>query len=350
MHSVPKTLHWLLLILVVLLALYPVYAEPLLGDQARFFLQKLTTMMILAVFAMSLDLIVGFTGLVSLGHALYFGLSGYVLALVVPEAAAGSVWITLPVCLAITAGAALVIGLLCIRTTGVYFIMVTLAFGQMLFYLFNDSAFAGGSDGLYIFFTPEMKIGDLVILDLGDRLTFFYVSLAAMVGVYLLLFAIVRSPFGQVIQGIHANEHRVRALGYNTVIYKLVSFVIAGTLAGLAGYLAAMQFGFVNPSNLHWHASGSVLMMVIMGGMGTVFGPALGAFAFELLHYFYEGLTEHWLLLMGFTVIGLVLFLPRGLGGLLLSLTGRSRDRLDAIDEPDAEPDEPETTPGEPTR
>lgn len=340
MHSVPRTLHWLLFVMVVLLALYPLYAEPLFGDQARFFLQKLTTMMILAIFAMSLDLIVGFTGLVSLGHALYFGLAGYVLALIVPDAAAGSVWITLPVSLAVTAGAALVIGLLCIRTSGVYFIMVTLAFGQMFFYLFNDSAFAGGSDGLYIFFTPEMKIGDLVILDLGNRQTFFYVSLAAMVAVYLLLFAIVRSPFGQVIQGIHANEHRVRALGYNTVTYKLVSFVISGTLAGLAGYLAAMQFGFVNPSNLHWHASGSALMMVILGGMGTLFGPALGAFAFEMLHYFYEDLTEHWLLLMGFTVIGLVLFLPRGLGGLLLSLTGSKGALTPAVEEPDDEPDE----------
>ncbi|HXH03682.1 MAG TPA: branched-chain amino acid ABC transporter permease [Candidatus Competibacteraceae bacterium] len=321
LHSLPNALRWLLLAAVVVLALYPLYGGWLLGEKETFFLQKLTTMMILAIFAMSLDLLVGVTGLVSLGHALFFGLSGYVLALTAPAYEAASLWLTLPLSLAASAAAALVIGLLSIRTSGIYFIMVTLAFGQMFFYFFNDSALAGGSDGLYIYFKPEVKLAGFELLDLEDKQNFFYLALGAMVGVYLFLRILLRSPFGQVLQGIHANEHRIRALGYNATAFKLVSFVIAGTLAGLAGFLAAAQFGFVNPSNLHWHASGSALMMVIMGGMGTLFGPALGAFAFELLHYVYEDLTEHWLLLMGLTVISMVLFLPKGLGGLLLVLT-----------------------------
>lgn len=321
MHSLPTLLRWLLLGLVLLLALYPLYGGLLFGEKETFFLQKLTTTLILAIFALSLDLLVGITGLVSLGHALFFGLAGYTFALLAPEYAAANFWLMLPLCMAASAAAALLVGLLSIRTAGVYFIMVTLAFGQMVFYLFNDSAFAGGSDGLYIFFKPDTSIAGWMPFDLENKQTFFYVALVALVLVYGLLRQLVRSPFGYVLQGIHANEHRIRALGYNATVYKLVSFVIAGALAGLAGFLAAVQFGFVNPSQLHWHASGTALMMVIVGGMGTLFGPVLGAFAFEFLHYLFESWTEHWLLLMGLTIIAIVLFLPRGLGGWLVDMT-----------------------------
>lgn len=321
MRPLPSSLKMILLLLVMLLAAYPLYGELLLGEKANFFLQKLSTMMILAVFAMSLDLLVGMTGLVSLGHALFFGLSGYVLALIVPESEAGSLWITLPICLAASAGAALVVGALCIRTSGIYFIMVTLAFGQMLFYFFNDALFTGGSDGMYIYFKPSIMIGDVQLLDLDNKQSFFYVTFAVMIGVYLLLHTIMRSPFGHVIFGIHANEHRIRSLGYNVFKYKLVSFVLGGTLAGLAGYFAAAQFGYISPGSLGWHTSGTALMVVILGGMGTLFGPAIGAFVFELLQYGFESMTEHWLLLMGAMVIAVVLLLPNGIASLMLALT-----------------------------
>jgi len=307
--------------LVVLIALYPLYGEPLLGEKAEFFLQKLTSVMIYAIFAMSLDLLVGMTGLVSLAHAAFFGLAGYTFALMTPEFEAASVWVVLPASLAVTALAALVIGILCIRTSGVYFIMVTLAFTQMFFYFFFSNSAMGGSDGLFIYFKPSVTIAGATLLDLEDKQTFFYVTLGAMILVFLLLRMILHSPFGHVILGIRANEHRIRALGYNATLYKLVSFVIGGTLAGLAGFLFATQFGFVNPSLLGWHTSGEVLMMVILGGMGTLFGPAIGAFAFEFLRFVFESLTEHWPLLMGVMVIAVVLVLPRGLGGLLIDLT-----------------------------
>lgn len=325
MTFVPRTLSVVLVLLAALLAFYPVYGELLLGDQAEFFLQKLTTIVILAIFAMSLDLLVGVTGLISLGHALFFGLSGYTLALLAPEYEVANVLVMLPASLAVCALAALVVGALTIRTSGIYFIMATLAFGQMGFYFLNDAAFAGGSDGLYIFLKPQIMLGDFQLFDLENRLTFFYLALGTMVFVYLVLRMLMRSPFGRVLVGIHANEHRVQAIGYNTTIYKLVSFVIAGTLAGLAGFLSAMQYGFVNPTMLGWHASGDALMMVILGGVGTVFGPILGAFAFELLHYVFESITQHWLLLMGGVMIAVVLLLPHGLAGGLISLLERLR-------------------------
>ncbi|MDX1653878.1 MAG: branched-chain amino acid ABC transporter permease [Candidatus Competibacteraceae bacterium] len=325
MTFIPRSVTLVLALLVLLLALYPAYGELLFGERAEFFLQKLTTIIILAIFAMSLDLLVGITGLVSLGHALFFGTAGYALALLAPEYEAANIWWVLPASLAICALLSLVVGLLSIRTSGIYFIMVTLAFGQMGFYFLNDAAFAGGSDGLYIMFKPEVMIGDWQLLDLENKQTFFYVTLGAMVVAYGLLRMLMLSPFGRVLVGIHANEHRVRAMGYNATIFKVVSFVIAGTLAGLAGFLAATQYGFVNPAQLGWHTSGHALMMVILGGVGTLFGPILGAFAFELLHYLFESLTDHWLLLMGGVMIAVVLLLPHGLAGGLLALLERRR-------------------------
>ena len=336
MTVMPRSVSALLALLVLALALYPAYGDLLFGERATFFLQKLSTIMILAIFAMSLDLVVGVTGLVSLGHAAFFGLAGYTLALLAPEYEAANIWVVLPASLAASALAALVVGALCVRTSGIYFIMVTLAFGQMAYSFINDSAFAGGSDGMYILFKPEVVVGNTQLLDLENKQTFFYVALGAMVAVYLLLRMLIRSPFGRVLVGIHANEHRVRALGYNSAVYKVVSFVIAGTLAGLAGFLAAAQYGFVNPSQLGWHTSGNALMMVILGGVGTIFGPALGAFAFEILHYLFESATEHWLLLMGGMMVAVVLVLPHGLAGGLLMLMQRSQGGAEAEAEADS--------------
>ncbi|MBF0373607.1 MAG: branched-chain amino acid ABC transporter permease [Alphaproteobacteria bacterium] len=328
MIRLPRSIALLLLALVVLLALFPAYGPLLFPAKHAFLMQKLAGIMILAMLAMSLDLLVGVTGLVSLAHAAFFGLGGYGLALLSPEYEAANLWLVLPAALAGVAAASALVGWLSIRTSGIYFIMVTLAFGQMGYYLFNDSKGAGGSDGMYIMVTPSLEIAGTTLLRLGDKMTFYYVVLALFVGVYFGLRMLLASPFGRVVAAIGVNENRVRGLGFDPDRYKLVAFVIGCTVAGLAGFLAAMQYGFVNPSMLSWHHSGEALVMVILGGMGTLFGPALGAFVFELARFGLESMTEHWLAAMGVFVIVVVLALPKGIAGLLLRLA-RPKDEGD---------------------
>jgi branched-chain amino acid transport system permease protein len=306
------------------LALAGLAAMPLVAGV--FYLQLLTKIMILAIFAMSLDLLVGFTGLVSLGHAAYFGLAAYVLVLLSPAYEPANLWLSLPAAIAAASLAALVIGMLVLRTKGVYFIMATLAFAQMLYSFFAESGAIGGADGVYIYLKPEMPIFGRKLLDLEATADFYYLAFAAMVLVYLLLRTILRSLFGQVLVGIRDNEQRMRALGYPTFRYKLTAFVIAGAVAGLAGYLSAAQFGFVNPEILNWHRSGEVLMIVVLGGMGTLLGPAVGAFVLVLLQDFIAGLTTHWLLPMGLFVIVAVLALPDGIAGLRHALRRRGAE------------------------
>ena len=296
-------------------------AFPFVGE--KFYVQLVSKVMITAIFAMSLDLLVGYTGLISLGHAAFFGLAGYVVALMSPQYEAGNLWTTLPAAMAACALFALVTGLLVLRTSGVYFIMVTLAFAQMLFFLFHDTKLGGGSDGIYIYVKPEAKLGETSLIDLENVKVFYWFVLGWMVVVYAALRRVLASNFGRALVGIKTNEHRMRALGFPTFRYKLAAYVLAGALAGLSGYLAALQFGFVNPEILSWHTSGNVLMMVILGGMGTLYGAVIGSFAFNLLQ---EALSDaalfghwakHWQLAMGLCVIAVALFLPRGLAGLL---------------------------------
>lgn len=307
----------LLLAGLVALALYPLVGE-------TFYLQLIAKIMILAVFAMSLDLLVGFTGLVSLGHAAFYGLGAYTLMLMSPQYEAASLWLSLPAAVIAAAAGAFVIGLLVLRTSGVYFIMVTLAFAQMLYYYAVGSKALGGSDGAYIYVKPDAAILGWTPFDLGNRVQFYYLALAVMIAIYGLLRVVLRSPFGRVILGIRVNEHRMRGLGYPVLRYKLAAFTLAGGLAGLAGYLEAAQYGYVNPEFFGWQESGSLLMMVILGGIGTLFGPILGAFALTLLQdvlsdeAIFHGFHKHWLLPMGIFIILAVLLLPRGLAGLAL--------------------------------
>lgn len=317
-------------------------AFPWLGlENERYYLQMLTQMMILAIFAMSLDLLQGVTGLVSLGHAAFFGLAGYVLAFVTPATAAPSLWWTLPLAVAASALAALVIGFFVVRTRGIYFIMVTMAFGQMLFYLFFDNKALGGSDGLYVAFKPSTGFGgEWQPFDLEQPLTFYYLTLACLVAVYAFLRRLLFSPFGRVLAGIRVNEHRLRAVGYGTLGYKLAAFTLAGALAGLAGYLWAAQTGYVNPELLGFHQSAHAIMMVILGGMGNFAGAIVGAFAFEYLLHVFKDLTKHWQLLMGGFIVAVVLVAPRGILGLLQSaLTRRTPAQrvTAAVEEPGAE-------------
>jgi branched-chain amino acid transport system permease protein len=300
------------------LALLPLVAE-------KFYMQLFTKILIMAIFAMSLDLLIGYTGLVSFGHAAYFGAAGYVLALISPQYQAASFWTTLPIAIGASALLALAIGALVLRTSGIYFIMVTLAFSQMLFFLFHDTKIAGGTDGIYIYVRPTAEILGWKPFDLENVAHLYFVVLAVFVAVFVLLRVVLRSLFGRAIDGIRINEHRMRSLGYATFRYKLACFVLAGALAGLAGYLSAIQFGFVSPDLLAWHMSGSVLMMVILGGMGTLVGPALGAMVMMLLELGLQSLPEvagidigkHWQLLMGSFIVLVALLLPYGLIGLL---------------------------------
>lgn len=323
LHRYPKRVAIIMLVLTLFVAVFPLWGPAVFGDQVDFIQEKLTLMVILALFAMSLDLLVGIVGLVSLGHALFFGIGAYTLALASPDYSAASLWWMLPLVIAVSAVTALIVGLLVIRTKGIFFIMTTLAFGQMFFYFISTSQFAGGTDGVFIMFRPSVTVGETTLLDLSDPQTFFYFCLGLLVAGYLFIRWLTRSYFGQVLDGIHDNEHRMQTLGYATHGYKLAAFVISGVIAAIAGMLAAMQYGFANPAQLGWHASGEVLMMLILGGMGTIFGPILGAFGYEILLYVFEHLTTHWPILMGLTIIGAVLVLPRGIAGLIIAPPGK---------------------------
>jgi branched-chain amino acid transport system permease protein len=301
----------------VALALFPWFGTD-------FYVQTVARMMILAIFAMSLDLLQGVTGLVSLGHAAYFGLAGYALAFVSPETGPVSLWWSLPLAVAASGLAALLIGFFVVRTQGIYFIMVTMAFAQMVFYLFFDNKVLGGSDGLYINFKP-----DALWFDLENKATFYYFTLACLALSFVFLRRLLFSPFGRALNGIRINEHRMKSMGFATFGYKLTAFTLAGALAGLAGYLWGALTGFINPELMGFHMSAHAIMMVILGGMGNFAGAAMGAFAFEyLLHLFKDlpdvagmALGKHWQLWMGAFIVLIVVLAPRGLTGLLARMS-----------------------------
>jgi branched-chain amino acid transport system permease protein len=325
-HGLSRPLHVLVGVLAALLAVFPLLPEAI---ATPYNLGLLTQMMILAIFAMSLDLLLGVTGLVSLGHAGFFGLAGYVLALATPQNEPISLFWSLPLAVAASALAALLIGLLVVRTHGIYFIMVTLAFSQMLFFIFHDNKPLGGSDGLYVNFKPTVAVGGTELLNLDHKATLYWFTFAAFVGVYLFLRRLLASPFGRALAGIKVNDHRMRAMGFGTFGYKLAAFTLGGALAGLAGYLWGVKTGYINPELMGFHLSAHAIMMVILGGFGHIAGAAIGAFAFEYLIHLYKDLTKHWQLLMGGTIVLLVLFAPKGILGLLQALLGRlgSRER-----------------------
>jgi branched-chain amino acid transport system permease protein len=277
---------------------------------------------IYAVFALSLELLVGVTGLVSLGHAAFLGIGAYVTVLASGDSG-GSVARVLPLAVLAAAAYALFVGSLSLRTKGVYFIMVTLAFAQMAYFVFHDTKLAGGSDGLFLYAKPALGA-----LSLDDKRALYYVTIGTLIGTYALLAMLMRSRFGHALAGIRVNEQRMRAAGFSTYGYKLAAFVIAGALAGVAGFLLAVKDGAVNPELLSWHESGAVLLMLILGGIGRLRGAVIGAIAFTLLKELFQfeallgPLAGHWQMTLGFTIIAFVALLPKGLIGLRARMAG----------------------------
>jgi branched-chain amino acid transport system permease protein len=299
----------LVALMVAGLLLLPLYSH-ISGNV--FVLTLFTRIVIFALAAASLNLIMGYGGMMSFGHAAYLGIGGYAVGILAYEGI-GSGFIQWPVALAASALFALVIGALSLRTRGVYFIMITLAFAQMAYYVASGLARYGADDGLTIY--KRSDFGGLI--NLSNRVQFYYLCLGCLFGGIYLIWRIVNSRFGLVIQGLRSNEARMQAIGFPVTRYRLACFVISGTLCGLAGALLANNTDFVSPAVMFWTRSGDLMVMVILGGMGSLFGPVLGAIVYLVLEEFLSQLTEYWALIMGPLLLLIVLFGRGGIFGLL---------------------------------
>ena len=283
----------------------------------RFWIYIGTQALIFAIFAMSLDLLLGYAGLASFGHAAFFGVGAYACALLALRHVDGLLPLLLVGALA-SAAVAVPIGALSLRTTGIYFLMLTLAFAQMLWGLaVNWTSLTRGTDGLIGIPRPTLPGADALGFTLYERGPFFIACLVIAVLVFLLLEALTRSPFGKTLEGIRENERRMRALGYPTFRYRLAVFVVGGAIAGVAGSLAAMSNGYATPDLLYWTGSGLVLVAVVVGGSRSLIGPVLGAFLVLVAQLGLSTFVDRWELLLGALFIAFVLFLPRGLVGLV---------------------------------
>jgi branched-chain amino acid transport system permease protein len=314
-------------VIMLLLALLPLLAAWLEQD---FYIGQLRRVLIIAIAAVSLDIILGYGGMVSLGHAAFLGAGAYVVAALHWHAdrnlaifgwlpASMDSLVTIPLAMAVAAVLALVIGAISLRTTGLYFIMITLAFAQMLYFLFvslrfdDDGRNYGGDDGLR--YPSDVLLFRIVGTD--NELGFYFVVWTLLAMVLFVGHRLTRARFGLALQGIRDNERRMRALGFATRRYKLAAFVLAGAIAGLSGALLALHESYVSPSLMHWTRSGDLVVMVVLGGMGTLSGPVLGAAVFLLLEKFLPDYTEHWMLIFGPVLVLVVLFAKHGLIGLI---------------------------------
>lgn len=312
---------WLIPVVLLAAAIALPFAVP------TYYVQFVSKAFIMGILAMALNLAVGHGGLVSLCHAAFFGLAGYVLALLSPGYDPASLLLTLPAAMLAAAAAALIIGVLALRTRGVYFIMVTLAFGEMLFFLFHDTDIAGGSDGAYVNAKPEIAIAGHRLLDLASPMAFYFVVLFFLIATISVLTMLVRSPFGHALAAARDNERRARSLGFPIYRIRLIAFVISGAIAGLAGYFAAAQFGFVAPQMLGWHLSATVLVMVLIGGLRSVTGPLIGALVLIVLEEVLKASTDYWKLAEGLIIIVIVLALPNGVRQLWSMIFGEPSDK-----------------------
>lgn len=319
------------LTLLAVLALAIAFPQLMQALEAPFYTSLATRILIFALAALSLDLILGYGGLVSFGHAAFVGIGAYTVGILFHHDAMGipllglpgsqSAFVVWPLAVVLSGLFALAIGALCLRTRGIFFIMITLAFAQMLFYLFVSLRQYGGEDGIPLW--SRSTFGGW--LDLESNTTLYYVCLAILTLAVAAALRLVRSPLFQVIRGAKDNERRMAALGYPVLRYQLAAFVLSGMLAGLAGVLLANATGFVGPAYMEWVRSGELIVMVVLGGMGTVIGPLLGAAALLLLEEFIPlaldgvraGFGEHWRIVLGPLLLAVVLVARQGLVGLL---------------------------------
>ncbi len=302
--------------LLVVLALLPVALS-------NYNVDLVTQMMIYAIFAMSLDILLGYTGLPSLGHAASFGISAYTVGLVSLKVTS-VFWLVLVAALGASVALSALLGLLAIRSRGVYFLMITLALAQLLWGIaFQWRSLAGGDDGLPGIHRPNLGIP----VSFADAVNFYYLVLVFFVLVVGVLSVFVRSPFGIALKGIRESETRMMSLGYNVWFYKYLAFVIAGAVAGVAGMFAAYHIGYVSPADLGILLSAKVMLMVILGGAGTLIGPALGAGIIVFLENVVSGQTERWPFILGAIYVSVVLFAPQGILGTFKAKLRRSADR-----------------------
>ena len=296
----------------VALAAVPLVAS--VGAQT-YVLDLVSRIMIFAIAAVALDVLIGYGGLISFGHAAFVGLGAYAVGILSAHGF-GDALIALPIALAASALFALATGAVCLRTHGVYFIMITLAFSQMMFFTAASLAPYGGDDGLTV--RARNTIAGFALM--RDALSFYYVVFACLLATYLLCRALLGSRFGRVYCGARENPIRMVSIGYDVFRYQLVAYVIAGAIGGLSGFLLANAAEFVSPAYMSWQRSGELVIMVLMGGMGTLYGAVMGAAAFVLAEEWLSGLTEHWKMIFGPLLVLIVLFARGGLVGLAARL------------------------------
>jgi len=291
------------------LASVPLYAA-WVGN--NFAMILVTRILILAIAAVSLNLIMGYGGMVSFGHAAFLGVGGYVVGILAFEGIPSG-FVQWPLAILICGFVALIIGLLSLRTRGVYFIMITLAFAQMIYYVGSSLSRYGADDGLTIYRRSQFA----GLVNLSSKVVFYYVCLALLALTIILVWRIVNSRFGMAIRGARSNERRMRAIGFPTFRYRLVCFVIAGMICGLAGALLANHTEFISPAAMHWTRSGDLIIMVVLGGMGSLFGPVIGALVLLVLEEALSSLTEYWQIILGPLLLAVVLYARGGINGLL---------------------------------
>jgi len=276
-----------------------------------FYLDVVRRIMILAIAAISLNLILGYGGLVSFGHAAYLGIGAYTVG-IMGFYGITSGWLQWPIAIVASALVALAIGAVSIRTSGIYFIMITLAFTQMLYYLGISLEEFGGDDGMRI----KVKSQFSGLINLADPVAFYYLALALMLISVLVVYRIVNSRFGMVLRATKSNEARSRAIGFSPYPYRLAAFVIAGAMCGLAGALYANHTSYITPGLMSWQQSGDIMFMVILGGMASTAGPVLGTFALLVVEELLKGWTQHWQVFLGPLLVLSVIFFRRGLAGM----------------------------------
>ena len=288
-----------------------------LGEE--FYISTASRIGIFAIAATSLNLILGYGGLVSFGHAAFVGVGAYTVGVMINGGIVNG-WLGFGAAIVVSAAFSAVIGAVSLRTRGVYFIMITLAFAQMLFYLTNSVKAYGGDEGLSLFERSNFGLG----FDLQDDTSFYYFVLIVLALVILLVHRLVHSRFGRVVRAMREDDVRAEAIGFPTYRYQLILFVISGALGGLAGAMMANQQNYISPNLLHWTQSGTLMVMVIIGGVGTLFGGALGALTLLVLEEVFADYTTHWQFYVGWILLAVVLFAPRGLMGLRARRTARA--------------------------